>query len=138
MSEHEDSSVDGQCDCGALKTKGKCVCARKKDKNILKHRIFEDICQNCDCHAKNPYCTLVEFFLHILSQDGDRERTLVQIKCVEKYKYELGVKHSREFGWNDAFMEWVKSGLSKRFAEVYDPELPLNDIYIKTVGNSLN
>ncbi len=136
MSDCNNSSEDGQCDCGALKTKKKCICARKKDKNVLKNRIFEDICQNCDCHAKNPYCTLVEFFLHILSQDGDRERTLVQIKCVEKYKYELGIKYSKEFVWNDAFMEWVSNGLSKRFAEVYDPELTLIEIYNKVTGQN--
>lgn len=120
--------MDEKCGCS-----GECNGSCKKDPNILKNRIFSDICQDCDCHAAKPYCTLVEFFLHLLSQEGDRERTMVQIKCVEKYKYELGVNNNKEYVWNDAFMEWVKNGFSKRFAEVYDPKLKLAEIYRKTI-----
>lgn len=78
-----------------------------------------------ECPRKNAYCSLKE----LLMQMHKDPRLLIQIKCVEKFKYEESQKKGKDIGWTDAFMLWVKNGMAKRFASVYDEDKHIDEIY---------
>ena len=84
--------------------------------------VLEDICsEECD----GRYCILKEFLKH----SGFNERQLKQIKCVEKFKYELGVREKRPFEWEEAWDCWVKDGYAARFSRAYSPNIGYKEIY---------
>lgn len=78
-----------------------------------------------DCPCKNAYCFLKEFILH-LSNDP---RMLVQVKCIEKYKFERSKELKYDIGWGGAGKEWVELGYAKKFSEVFDEDKTINKIY---------
>jgi hypothetical protein len=93
------------------------------DKNKLKKLIdeFEDTCNN-----KETYCFAKEFLLHSIGQDP---RTFIQIKLIEKYKFELSRDAGKDIGWDGTFTEWIKNGFAKKFAEVYHEDKNITQLY---------
>ena len=88
---------------------------------------FSDCCPN-----KEKYCTLREFILQ-LAKDP---RLLVQIKCIEKYKWSLSKEVGKDIGWNGAGEAWVEKGLAKRFSELYNEDKSINQLYKEIIGES--
>ena len=80
-------------------------------------------------YCKAEWCLLKE----ILVCSHSDARFLVQLKCVEHFKYEESERQNRDVGWEDAHMEWVACGYSKAFAEFYDEDLTAEQIYEKIV-----
>ena len=82
-----------------------------------------------DCHCKDPsdpYCTLIE----ILMTKCSDPRFLIQMKCVEKFRYEKGKELGKFLCWNDAYMEWIEEGYSKKFADEYREGISFEEIYV--------
>ena len=88
-----------------------------------------------DCKNKDGYCFLREFFIHMAQNKNPR--TIIQIKCVEKYKDERSKEIKKDLGWDEAWKEWTSdnTGYAKKFAEVYDEEKTFSQIY-KEIRNS--
>ena len=85
----------------------------------------------CGCEDVG-YDPLLEYLL-ILKPD---HRILVQIFCIDKFKYEeccnIGGDMVREVA---AFL-WVDRGHAKRFFEVYDENLSMTETYERVMGRS--
>ncbi len=57
------------------------------------------------------------------------ERTLIQMKCLEIFKYEEGERVNKDIGWDAAILLWVERGHAKRFAEVFNENLSVKENY---------
>lgn len=61
-------------------------------------------------------------------------RILVQMKCIEKFKWEISEEAGREIDWTEATLRWVEDGYAKAFAKAYDEKLPCCcDTYRRTL-----
>lgn len=92
------------------------------DKIKLKKLIdeFEDTCQN-----KDGYCFAREFMAHMCSEP----RNLIQIKLIEKIKFDRSKELKQDIGWDGAFKFWIETGYAKKFDKLYDEEKSLNQLY---------
>jgi len=83
----------------------------------------ELVSDNCNC----GYC-LLKYLLESIHPDP---RFLVQLKCIEKFKYEQSCKDGVDIGWNEACYRWVNKGLAKAFCDAYDgnDDLTVLEIY---------
>lgn len=97
------------------------------DEKLYKN-LIEEFSDNCPC--RESYCSLRELMLH-LAKDP---RVIVQIKCVEKFKYERSKTLGRDIGWVGAFEEWVDKGFAEKFAEVYKEEKSIKQTYNECLG----
>jgi hypothetical protein len=95
-------------------------------KTIKNYKTFLDdlVCEYC---PTGGYCLLKEYLI-VLQSDP---RMLIQLKCLEKYKYELSSKSNKDVGWSDTLVSWVESGLAKKFADLYtiSPDIPFKLFY---------
>jgi len=97
--------------------------------NVL-NRIIDEAC-NETCHE---YC-----FLKKLVQSLHPAADLViQLKCVELFKWDLNKTNDVEMEWNDAFAIWVEKGYASTFRAVYDVNLPIKEIYDLTINYPQN
>lgn len=87
-------------------------------------RIIEDICD--DCCSDHRYCTAKEL-LRILHRED--VRLMVQLKCIEKYKYELETTEGAEIGWDSAVMDWAQKDYAKAFDTAYNEASSVRAIY---------
>ena len=92
-------------------------------------QLLNDVCEDC----KQDYCILKDLLLTAHTFD---ERFLVQLKCVEIYKYEESKTEDKDIGWSDAFMQWADKGFAKKFADLYDEdsELTPRQLYNKIIA----
>jgi len=81
----------------------------------------ELVSDSCRCE----YCFLKTF----LSSLHPEPRVLVQIKCMEKFKYEKSSERGTDIGWNEAADLWCNEGWAEAFSIVFDEELPFRTIY---------
>jgi len=79
--------------------------------------------ENCKCE----YCFLKRF-LQSLHPDP---KILVEIKCIEKLKYELSSNEEHDVGWNGAGITWAKEGWAEIFREEFDEDLTVREIWAK-------
>ena len=94
-----------------------------------KHKaLIDEFAENCLC--KDEFCSLRELVIHLF-QDP---RTLVQAKCLEKYKYERSKELDRDLG-SEAGKEWVELGYAKKFADAYAENKTISQIY-KEIKNT--
>jgi hypothetical protein len=97
------------------------------DKN--KHKaLIDEFVETCPC--KDEYCSLRELIMHLF-QDP---RTLVQAKCLEKFKYERSKELGKDIG-SAAVAEWIDLGFAKKFSDCYSEDKTINQIY-KEIKNS--
>jgi hypothetical protein len=90
-------------------------------------QVLDEICEDCT----KEYCTLKELLLHDAKYN---DRMVLQIKAVEKFKYEEGVRTQREVTWQDAWQLWMDRGYAKKFAEVYEEGKHFREIYVLVIG----
>lgn len=50
---------------------------------------------------------------------GPSERTLIQIKLVERQKWTWSKEANRDIGWHESWERWVNDGYAKIFADVF-------------------
>ena len=84
----------------------------------------ELIDENCHC----DYCFLKKF----LESLHPEPRVLVQLKCLEKFKWERSQEEDRELDWNEAGLLWVTAGWAEAFQEEFDEELTIKEVYKRT------
>jgi len=89
----------------------------------ISRELINDICSGC-C-AQDHYCTLKEILIRV-PRDA---RTLLQIKCIEKMKYERSVQQSRGVEWDEALDIWINEGYAARFADAYRDDIRLAELY---------
>jgi hypothetical protein len=73
------------------------------------------------CH----YCTLKE----ILCRAPRNTREILQIKCVEKFKYERSEREQRAIDWAEAFELWISEGYAAAFAHAFHDGIRFADLY---------
>jgi hypothetical protein len=88
---------------------------------IANKKVLEDICQD-ECDGR--YCILKEIAL-----SSQCDRTLIQLKCIEKYKFELSEREGKDVGWNNATMSWVDTGRAKLFGDYYQEGMNYRNLY---------
>jgi len=74
------------------------------------------VCELCDDCQR--YCTIKEMMQIAAFIDP---RTIIQIKCVEIYKFNRSSEEGFDIGWEQALLEWGASnpGYAKLFADIY-------------------
>ncbi|MDI6774525.1 MAG: hypothetical protein QME60_03900 [Verrucomicrobiota bacterium] len=95
--------------------------------------LLEEICQGCCQPGK--YCTLKE----ILIRSPKDVRTMVQIKCIEKLKYERSAVAGADIGWQRASDIWILEGFAEAFARLHRAGMKVETIYaavVKSVAGS--
>lgn len=89
------------------------------------HReVIDDI---CEC---NGYCILKEVVLRL----GPDDRTLEQLKCLERFKYERSKMFGREINWSEATKMWSDEGFAEKFSEIYVQGLTNSVLYNIVMG----
>lgn len=64
------------------------------------------------------------FFRKFVEASHPDPKVLVQMKCIEKFKWEISEKAGYEIGWNESCHIWAAEGYAKIFSEVYDAKNP--------------
>ena len=92
--------------------------------------ILEDICTGyCE---DGHYCILKEFLVSL----HPSPRLLMQLKCIDKMKYEKSKELDKDLGWAKCMEIWVEEGHALRFAECYDETIKFSSLYKKVMGGS--
>jgi hypothetical protein len=80
----------------------------------------------------NHYCLLKEYLITLQSNP----RILLQLKCLEKYKYELSTQQQKEISWDEALVIWIEKGYAAKFSELYliSPDIPFSQFYSKLIN----
>ena len=78
------------------------------------------------------YCILKEF----LMASRPSRRLLVQLKLIDKWKWEESSSEGGDIGWKKATDLWVSGGHAARFAETYDDEKTPSEIYRQMMRRS--
>lgn len=84
------------------------------------NKLLTEICDGC-----THYCTLKEILLH----DGLEDRTAMQIKMIEKFKYVWSQETGSDVGWEEATKKYVDSGLAKEYANQWSPDSHVLSLY---------
>ena len=79
------------------------------------------------CECENKYC----FFKIFFELSKFDQRSLCQIKCLEKYKWEKNKSIAEDIGWERATEMWILDGSAQLFADLYSDELTAKEIYAK-------
>ena len=88
---------------------------KRKNLNKEEYReLLEDLCKDY-CTPKR-YCILKEFLLSL----HPSPRLIVQLECMDKFKFEQSEKEDKDIGWTETIQRWVDLGYAVRFAEIYD------------------
>jgi hypothetical protein len=82
----------------------------------------------CD-YCGRDYCFLKQLLLSL----HPSERVLIQVKCIDKFKWEKGYDSHVAIGEQEAWQMWSLDGYAEAFAEVYDENLSVKEIYKKTL-----
>ncbi len=86
--------------------------SKEKFKELLEELVDDT------CHSE--YCFLRRF----LESLHPSPMILIQLKCMEKFKNEVG-----DVDWDEAGILWEENGWAKAFREVFDEELKVREIY---------
>ena len=89
------------------------------------HNFIEGL-RPSDCN--HEYCFL-RFYVESSQNDPTHHRILMQLKCIEKFKWFLGEELDHDLDWEDAMIKWVERGYAKRFGALYNPELSVDELW---------
>jgi hypothetical protein len=96
----------------------------KHEYRRLLDEIGEDYC------PEGKYCIFKEF---LLAAHPSR-RLLVQLKCVDRWKFIKSKDAGRDIGWEDALRTWTEDGYAEKFAEAYDDKKTEKNVFKQIVG----
>ena len=89
--------------------------------------VCKEITQTCDC--KDGYC----FYRKLITEKPPEIRVMVQVECMEKFRWEESERQRKDLE-GTAYMLWYELGLSQAFAEAYDENLTVKEIYARTLA----
>jgi hypothetical protein len=81
---------------------------------MLESYLIEELTSGCECGS---YCFWKEYIQHSAIIDP---RYVIQLKCVEIFKYEESERQQRELTTSQTMQLWVDRGYAAAFAELYD------------------
>ncbi len=89
--------------------------------------MLEDVC--CDYCEPKRYCILKEFLISA----HPSHRLLLQLKAIDKLKFEVSKERKHDITWDVAIKIWVEEGYAKRFADVWaeNEDIKFNALYKK-------
>lgn len=90
-------------------------------------KVCDEITETCDC--KSGYC----FYRLLVTKQHPSLRLLIQMECMEKFKWEESERHAKDIG-EDAYELWVTNGLAEAFAEAYNEDKSVKQIYKETLA----
>ena len=91
------------------------------NKNNFCQFIEELVDGDCKCR----YCFL-KIFIESIHPDPC---ILVQLKCIEKFKWEESEREGFDIGWNEAAIRWAEKGYAKEFRKKYEENKRVSTIY---------
>ncbi len=94
---------------------------------ISRRSVIEDISEGC---PPGKYCILKE----IVVNSGMSDRLLVQLKCIEKFKFERSADCGMDIGWETAHKEWIREGFSEKFERLYREGAGFRELYPLVTG----
>jgi hypothetical protein len=98
--------------------------------SISKKR-FHDLIEELVCeHCEQRYC----FLKKLVESLHPDPRLLVQLKCIEKLKFEESDHEGKDIGWNEAGIRWSDQGYAKAFQKEFDEELTVKEVYERTMA----
>lgn len=103
------------------------MCDIRQQDKVEYRRLLDEIGEEyCD---KDHYCIFKEF---LVSSHPSR-RLLVQLKCVDKMKWERSKRADKDIGWDQTFKEWLGEGFAVDFAVSYSDSKAVREIYRDTM-----
>ena len=60
---------------------------------------------------------------------------MVQLKCIEKLKYERSHAEGREIDWNEASAIWTTEGYAHRFSKLYHDGVRVSVLFNEIVNS---
>ncbi len=91
----------------------------------LSQEKYKELIHSCVENCPAPYC----FFKVFVESQHPSERTLIQIKCIEIFKYYCGQVLGVDIGFPEACQRWVDEGYAKAFSMVFDETKSIKEIY---------
>ena len=85
---------------------------------VKAYKSLIDECLDSECPSGH-WCILKEL---VAASNKLDPRFLVQMKCVEIYKWDLGKEFDRAVGWEEALQLWASNGYAAKFARVYEAD----------------
>ena len=82
--------------------------------------------------CKKSYC----FFRKFVESLHPDPRVLIQLKCIEMFKWEESEREDHDIDWNEAGMRWSLEGYAEAFAKVFNEELSVRKIYMLTLAET--
>ena len=77
------------------------------------------------CCKPGTYCIHKEI---MMSAHRDL-RMLMQLRCIEKFKYERSEQAGHDIGWNRAMELWIAEGRAEGYARHYHEDLRFSELY---------
>lgn len=87
----------------------------KKELNIKNYEcMLDDLCHE---YCRNDVECILKKFLVSLHPSP---RLLLQLKCMEKFKWEINQNQKEDIGWNETIDRWNEEGYAEMFAKIYE------------------
>ena len=128
------------CDCVKMVFKNNEVKTLKNEntivmKNKYSKKRFPALMDELACESCNSgYCFLKTFVESLHPEPF----VLIQLKCIEFFKWEESERKGYDVGWNDAGMIWATSGYAGSFRAVFNEELSPKENYLLTLEHMKN
>ena len=74
-------------------------------------KLLQEICKEDGCPKDS--CFLREMMLH----NGLKDKMVMQLKLVDKFKYDWSVESGHDIGYEEAFNKWVEIGYAKKYTD---------------------
>jgi len=99
-------------------------------KDKYSNKCFPKLINELTCdHCNNNYC-FIKVFLELLHPEPI---VLVQLKCIEFFKWEQSEKVGYDIGWEEAGLRWAMDGYASAFRDVFNDSLSVKDNYRLTM-----
>ena len=85
----------------------------------LLNEIGEDYCQ------PDKYCIFKELLMAL----HPSKRMLIQMKLIDKIKYERSKKAERDLGWEGALQVWIDEKMAEKFSSIYKEGMGHKAVY---------
>ena len=101
----------------------------KLPRKINESRFEQLIEELADDHCNCEYCFLKKFIQSLHPEPI----VLVQLKCIEIFKWDQSKVVGYDIGWNEAGMRWSIQGYAQAFRKVFNENLTIHENYKRTI-----
>jgi hypothetical protein len=95
--------------------------------------ICDEITETCACKKPDGYC----FYRMLITHQRPSLRMLIQVECIERFKYEESERQGKDIGNDEAAKLWCENGLAGVFGQIYGDDgedLSVKEIYKRTMS----